>query len=509
MLHVHHGVSFQLEAVPMAYDEYYRSQPSGSRGYGGDNSNSGHTVSRARQDSFSGRFSNTVNGDGSSSMPRAHPAALTTGSALYLPPSTQLREDRVNKLINGTGEDNHGPRSMFQGEDTNTITPFDSISNVDARDDADADDDGVSRYTGNDYLSRDPYARPGQAPSRQKPTAYSKSYNTRPRSGSAGEGYDPRDSNGSLPLMQNAVQPAGSGSTRGSAGSPSYYPESIIDGDTVIQGNGARRSNQQSYYTSRELNPDEVERVILTQNNLGEGSYPPPPRYDTPDTDEKGDPFTEGKDDSRVSTVSGRNRSGKRPNVWLRQLRDTTPLEEKIKNHKNGIGIQDRPWACWVIALILVVVFIVELIKSVSRLSFIVLGQSSRRSIVASYFCQAQKTGKAISTSPFNYMIGPSSEMLINLGARFTACMRSIPEITSTPFRCLNDSSTSTSSITTTCTLEDICGFGGFGSSGVPDQTFRFFTPLWLHVGVVHLLLNGLVLLTSSALVEKQMGSLR
>lgn len=106
-------------------------------------------------------------------------------------------------------------------------------------------------------------------------------------------------------------------------------------------------------------------------------------------------------------------------------------------------------------------------------------------------------------------MIGPSSEMLINLGARFTACMRDIPEITNVPFRCLNDSSTSTSSITATCTLEDICGFGGFGTSGKPDQTFRFFTPLWLHVGVVHLLLNGLVLLTSSALVEKQMGSLR
>lgn len=100
--------------------------------------------------------------------------------------------------------------------------------------------------------------------------------------------------------------------------------------------------------------------------------------------------------------------------------------------------------------------------------------------------------------------------MLINLGARFTACMRDIPEITGTPFRCLNDSSSSSSSITQTCTLEDICGFGGFGSdTATPNQTFRFFTALWLHVGVVHLLLNGLVLLTSSALVEKQMGTLK
>jgi len=100
--------------------------------------------------------------------------------------------------------------------------------------------------------------------------------------------------------------------------------------------------------------------------------------------------------------------------------------------------------------------------------------------------------------------------MLINLGARFTACMREIPDIANTPFRCLNDTSSS-STTTQTCTLEQICGFGGFGSSTIatPNQTFRFFTALWLHVGVVHLLLNGLVLLTSSALVEKQMGTLK
>lgn len=120
---------------------------------------------------------------------------------------------------------------------------------------------------------------------------------------------------------------------------------------------------------------------------------------------------------------------------------------------------------------------------------------------------KAQLTGKAISTSPFNYMIGPSSELLINIGARFTACMRSVPEVTSTPFQCLNDTSSTTSA--TTCTLEQICGFGGFGPNGVPDQTFRFFTPIWLHVGIVHLLINGLVLLTSSAMVEKQMGTLK
>lgn len=99
-------------------------------------------------------------------------------------------------------------------------------------------------------------------------------------------------------------------------------------------------------------------------------------------------------------------------------------------------------------------------------------------------------------------MIGPSSEMLINLGARFTGCMREVPAIQNVSFACLN-------STTTICSLEEICGFGGFKTPSKPDQTFRFFTPMWLHVGVVHLLINMLVLMTSSALVEKQMGSLR
>lgn len=124
------------------------------------------------------------------------------------------------------------------------------------------------------------------------------------------------------------------------------------------------------------------------------------------------------------------------------------------------------------------------------------------------FYYQAQRTGKAISTSPFNYMIGPSSELLINVGARFTGCMRSVPEISSMPFACLNETSSST--ITTTCSLSDVCGFGGFGTNNEPPhQTFRFFTAMWLHVGVIHLLLNSLVLLTSSGLVEKQMGTLK
>lgn len=361
---------FHLASSKMAYDEYYRGAPSATQPSGGSSqyiSNS-YDGGRTRQDSFSGRFGGAGGGGASSSsssnynpaQQHHHPAALQSGSAMYLPPSTQLREDRVNSLSNTGNASAFRAGGSADVDDTNTITPFDSISNVDAGDN-DASTSAMY-YGGDDYLARDPYARDHQH-NQQQQAAYSKSYNTRPRSGSGGgDAYDPRDSNGSLPLMQNAVHPA-----TGRVSSNYYnYPDSIIDGDTTIEA----KKNKKGYYSTRSLNPDEVERGILHN-----GSYPPPPRYDTPESDEKNDPFNDrhteegsNKRDTLVSTLKGRNKSGKRPNAWLRQLRDTTPLEEKIKNHKAGVGVQDRPWACWVIAIVLIVVFIVELVKSVSPL---------------------------------------------------------------------------------------------------------------------------------------------
>jgi hypothetical protein len=53
--------------------------------------------------------------------------------------------------------------------------------------------------------------------------------------------------------------------------------------------------------------------------------------------------------------------------------------------------------------------------------------------------------------------------------------------------------------------MSDICGFGGFDivdSSSGPNQSFRFFVPIFLHAGVVHLLLNMMAQCFSSALVR-------
>lgn len=314
---------------------------------------------RERADSFSGRFSNTnASNNGASRMTMtSHPAALQTGSAIYLPPSTQLRADVLQNSNTGSGNYYGGADGNPFRDETATITPFDSISNVGDRED---DTPPAAVYGSQDYLARDPYARNQQV----------SSYNTRARSGSIGEGHNPRDSNGDLPLMQHAVMPAAASGGRNGGPSrsrtPSYYDDSIIDGDTIVDSKQGRKANLQYSYSNRPISRDEVE------------SYPPPPRYDGPDEEEKGDfagPSNRNRTRSRsndnvLSTLIGNDESGKRPNAFLRQFRDTTPLKEKIKNHKAGIGIQQRPWACWVIAVVLVIVFIVELAKSVSLTRF-------------------------------------------------------------------------------------------------------------------------------------------
>ena len=41
--------------------------------------------------------------------------------------------------------------------------------------------------------------------------------------------------------------------------------------------------------------------------------------------------------------------------------------------------------------------------------------------------------------------------------------------------------------------MSEICGFGGFkitDGAGGPDQSFRFFLPIFLHDGFLHLLVN-------------------
>jgi len=71
-------------------------------------------------------------------------------------------------------------------------------------------------------------------------------------------------------------------------------------------------------------------------------------------------------------------------------------------------------------------------------------------------------------------------------------------------FPCLNDTANPPDSL---CSISDVCGFGGFHGE-VPNQWFRFITPIFLHAGLVHLGLNMFAQLFVSAQIEREMGSI-
>lgn len=56
----------------------------------------------------------------------------------------------------------------------------------------------------------------------------------------------------------------------------------------------------------------------------------------------------------------------RRPPVWKRIFWDTTPLRERIWNHQQGIGVQDRAYVCYLLAGGMLVALVLELITNVS-----------------------------------------------------------------------------------------------------------------------------------------------
>ncbi|WAQ81502.1 hypothetical protein PtA15_1A844 [Puccinia triticina] len=153
-----------------------------------------------------------------------------------------------------------------------------------------------------------------------------------------------------------------------------------------------------------------------------------------------------------------------RPPLWKRIFWDASPLHQRIKNHQDGVGIQERAYICWLLSLAMLIALLIELITN------------------------AKYQGSPIATKPtFNFMIGPSPEVLINTGARFTPCIKNVPALSNIPFPCLNSTSPDA-----TC-----------------SQSLESVLPLFLHAGLIHYLLNVAVQLTSSALIERQMGSVR
>lgn len=158
---------------------------------------------------------------------------------------------------------------------------------------------------------------------------------------------------------------------------------------------------------------------------------------------------------------------------------------------------QRRPWFCYIMAAIQISVFIAEL---------------TRNAILT-------KTPIAIKPS-FNPMIGPSTHVLINMGARFVPCMKTIKGITDRTdisYPCPNSTKSDTS--LEGCSLGDWCGFSGgnipkqYGGTAPdntqPNQWYRFIVPIFLHAGLVHIAFNMLFQLRLGTDMEREIGHLR
>ncbi|KFG78271.1 DHHC zinc finger membrane protein [Metarhizium anisopliae] len=151
------------------------------------------------------------------------------------------------------------------------------------------------------------------------------------------------------------------------------------------------------------------------------------------------------------------------------------------------------PWVCYVFTVVQVAVFIGEIVKN------------------------GILTGSPIMVKPqFNPMIGPSTQVLINMGARYVPCMHNVKEIqgSSIPVLFLCPNATRSDQF---CPLSEVCGFGGVpdptfnnaNQSPQPNQWFRFILPIFLHAGLIHIGFNMLLQMTLAKEMEMAIGSVR
>ncbi|KAI9828790.1 MAG: hypothetical protein M1832_001895 [Thelocarpon impressellum] len=170
------------------------------------------------------------------------------------------------------------------------------------------------------------------------------------------------------------------------------------------------------------------------------------------------------------------------------------------KRRFNPLNPKGRtPWFVYIMTLIQITVFIVEIAKNSSI------------------------TGSPIAIKPsFNPMIGPSNRVLIYMGARYMPCMRSTKGVQDADipptWPCPNTTTTDQNSTMMKCTLSQVCGFGGVpepkGKGSLddqpqPNQWYRFIIPIFLHAGIIHISFNMLLQLTLGRDIEKLIGPLR
>ncbi|CEP12629.1 hypothetical protein [Parasitella parasitica] len=199
-------------------------------------------------------------------------------------------------------------------------------------------------------------------------------------------------------------------------------------------------------------------------------------------------PTPQATDQSRVNIFMGKLKGYQKPKDYSnleagnsnRGFLQPMPHKQRGTVYKHLFGGGSRfAIFTWITGIIMIGVFVYELIRN-NTLS-----------------------GSAIQTNPFNPMIGPNYMALINMGSKFVPCMRDIAQYPAsfTLGNCYQ-------SLASTCTVEQVCGFGGFNGLP-PSQGFRFFTSIFLHAGVVHILFNLVTHFSTGGEIERSLGIIR
>ncbi|KAG2210248.1 hypothetical protein INT47_003233 [Mucor saturninus] len=144
---------------------------------------------------------------------------------------------------------------------------------------------------------------------------------------------------------------------------------------------------------------------------------------------------------------------------------------------------------------------------------------------IASITVNFRLTGQFIETSPINAMVGPSTETLIYIGARYVPCIKPTNTLTSAVEAIYNcpttvpsvykhitaNSSAVTFNRPTTygCNLQTLCGGTTFRNPDKPDQGYRFVSALFIHSGLLSLLLNTIIHVKLGTQIEKIINPVR
>lgn len=171
-----------------------------------------------------------------------------------------------------------------------------------------------------------------------------------------------------------------------------------------------------------------------------------------------------------------------------RRLKENERNRRKLATRLPRFHITKLPYFSIIVSTAQIIVFIIEL---------------ARMGIL---------TGSPFQSQPyFNPMLGPSTYLLVNMGARYVPCMHPIANVTldmTLQFPCPN----STTVDTNVCNLSQLCGMGGIpivNNTYFPDQRIRIVTPIFLHAGFLHILFNMMLQLAMGMAIERHIGFIK